>query len=133
MVDASVTLAWLLGEGNEYADAAMDRLPHTRAAAPSLWRAEVANGLLMAERRRRISVEKTAQLVQLLEQLSVQVSDERRTVNELIVVARQARLTIYDATYLDLARRLNLPLATLDRQLADAAAAAGVTLFAADS
>ena len=69
-------------------------------------------------------------LLRLLDGLAVDLLNPVSSLSDVFLLAREAHLTIYDATYLAFARQLNLPLATLDRQLADAAAAAGVALFA---
>ena len=131
VVDASIALAWLLDEGNDYANRVMDRLPRTRAIAPALWPTEVANGLLMAERRKRIVADDAAHLLQLFNGLAVDIADDQPPLMDIFATAKRLRLTVYDASYLSLAQHLKLPLASLDQQLLAAAAASGVSLFTA--
>jgi len=98
---------------------------------PALWPVEVANALLMGERRKRIRPTQIRRFVTLLEGLSV-VADTQsvgNTVNGLLPLAREHKLSAYDAAYLDLAIREGLPLATLDKNLQRAARNAGVGLY----
>jgi predicted nucleic acid-binding protein len=91
----------------------------------------VANGLLIGERRGRITPTDTARILALLVALPIRVdaAGHERARQEVIELARRERLTSYDAAYLELAIREGLPLATLDQQLREAAARAGVREF----
>jgi predicted nucleic acid-binding protein len=129
VVDASIALSWYLpGETSPTAEAAFARLREGDAAAPLLWWLEVRNILVMSERRARITPAQTAQILTRLAELPLRLD---ATPDSAVVMglARDHGLTVYDAAYLELALRLAIPLATLDRALADAAPAAGVELL----
>ena len=134
VLDASVALAWCFADETTPAtDAVLDRLTSEEAAAPVLWRLEVANALAMAERRGRLSAAGLTRSVALLQQLAVVIDDEasERAFRELLDLARSEQLTVYDAAYLELALRLGLPLATTDARLRGAATRLGVALLGA--
>jgi predicted nucleic acid-binding protein len=92
---------------------------------------EVANALLIAERRNCIVLAKVTALLQKIAALPIAVLtiDPARAFDHILPVARQHSLSGYDATYLDLALRQGLPLATLDEQLRRAAKTAGIVLL----
>src|SRR6202163_686359 len=103
-----------------------------RAVVPPLWRIEVANGVVVTERRGVLTPSDTAEALQPFDIVFAQAVEESQQVPPLprvIATAREFRLTAYDAEYLDTARILQLPLATLDRRLKEAAAQARVPLF----
>jgi predicted nucleic acid-binding protein len=99
---------------------------------PAHWGVEVANGVLMAERRRRLTPADAAAALNFLRQLPVSVDDgpATRAFGEVSALARQHGLTAYDAAYLELAMRRRAALATLDLDLRKAAMSAGVALMA---
>ena len=126
VLDNSVALAWCFeDEQTSAVMALLDRVASTGAVAPLLWPVEALNGLIMAERRRRIGPEKRQQLAGLLRSLPVKLDEETATQawEETARLGEPFRLSIYDAAYLELAQRRRLPLATLDRNLWSAAAA----------
>jgi predicted nucleic acid-binding protein len=129
VVDASIALAWHFeDEVSEYADRILDRLREDRAAAPSIWPLEVANALLVAERRGRLSPARVARAVELLLELPVSIHDTAAdpALGPVLDLARTHGLSAYDAAYLELAMREGLPLATQDEALRAAAQRAGV-------
>jgi predicted nucleic acid-binding protein len=132
VLDASVTLAWALaGEVRaEDAHALVHRVADEAAIVPALWRLEVGNGLLMAERRGRIRPEHVDAVWRQLGELPIEIDAETnaRAWNGTAALARRHGLTLYDAAYLELAARRSLPLATFDGPLARAAAAQKVAL-----
>jgi predicted nucleic acid-binding protein len=134
VLDSSVALSWCFE--NESSDAAyrlLDRIRAEPAAVPNLWHVEVANVLVLAERRRRITLAETAEFIALLESLQISVDDETssRAFSRVLDLAREERLTAYDAAYLELAMRLGVPLASKDDDLCDAAERVGVTVLRA--
>jgi predicted nucleic acid-binding protein len=134
VLDASIALAWCFAdEATPATDALLDRLADEEAAAPALWRLEVANALSMAERRGRLSVAGLTRSASLLQRLAVAIDPEGsdRAFRELLDLARSERLTVYDAAYLELALRLGLPLASKDARLRTAAAGLGPALLGA--
>jgi predicted nucleic acid-binding protein len=133
VLDGSTTLALLLhDERSPYTVRAYEVLESGRLVyVPSLWWLETANGLLMAERRKRISQVEISELVQVLHAMAVITDEETasRSATETFSLARQYGLTIYDAAYLELAIRRDSTLATVDKALAKASVAAGVELL----
>ena len=131
VVDASVTMAWCYeDEAAAAADEALERLRTDDAIVPPLWQQEVANVLLVAERRARISEAQAERFVSLLAQLPIRVDVDVVDLGAVLGVGRRHGLSAYDAAYLLLAERHGVPLATLDEALATAAAAAGVEVLA---
>ncbi len=122
VLDCSVTIAWCLNEPNTYAERVAESMLDTRALAPAIWTYEVANALVMAERRKRITVTEREELVGVIDALDIAVEPAPNAVPfALAALAQQYRLSVYDAAYLDLAIRHGLPLATIDGNLARAA------------
>ena len=133
VVDASVTMAWCFEtEADAYADAALHALRHGGGLVPAVWTLEVANVLLLAERRRRLSRGDADRFLGILSQLPITVADAPTTadVDGVMTLAREHRLTAYDAAYLALASMTRAPLATRDRALRAAAQRATIVLFA---
>jgi len=132
VLDSSVALTWCFeDEATPAADALLGQLTDAGAYAPSLWPLEVLNALAMAERRGRIAMQTRHDRIAFLQSLPVTLDMQTAeqawlTTNRL---AGRYRLTVYDAAYLELAQRLELPLATLDTGLRTAAAALGVPLL----
>ncbi len=132
VLDASVTLAWCFkDESDVRAAKALGHLSSTTCVAPSIWGLEVANALLVAERRGRVSAAEVADVVDLLRELRIEIDPTPREIvfGPVLSLARAQRLSAYDSAYLELALRLGLPLATLDVRLAEAAKRLGVDLF----
>ena len=105
----------------------------TPTYVPVLWWLETANGLLMSERRRRSTQAGVARALQAYQDLPV-ITDDRPVplaAGDLLALARQYQLTVYDAAYLELALRRGSSLATADLKLAKAADAAGVSVLGA--
>lgn len=131
VIDASVTMAWCFeDEATPGADAALDLLRESRAVVPTIWSLEVANVLLGAQRRQRISEAQVTRFVRLLGSLPINTDAEPIDIIVLLSLGRRHSLSAYDAAYLELAERLGAPLATLDIKLADAAKTAGVRVLA---
>jgi predicted nucleic acid-binding protein len=129
VVDASVAASWAFqDEGHPMATTALLRLNVEEAQVPSLWWFEVRNTLLVNERRGRITEADATAFLQDLRRLTI-LFDRDPDETAVLALARRHRLTVYDASYLELALRLGLPLASLDRALREAATACGVPLF----
>jgi predicted nucleic acid-binding protein len=126
VLDASIAGCWAFkDEHSETADAALARLEHARALVPVLWWFEVRNLVIVNERRARITPTETETYFDMLADFRIMV-DNSPDSDALLRLARSRRLTIYDAAYLELAMRRNVPLATLDSRLADAAKCEGI-------
>jgi predicted nucleic acid-binding protein len=132
VLDCSVTMAWYFkDEANDYADAVRTSLGSVGAAVPALWPLEVANILVLGERRKRSTEAEAAAWLQFMRRLPIRVDEETpaRAWSGILHVARGHGLSAYDAAYLELALRLGLPLASLDDGLKKAASAAGVAEY----
>ena len=132
VLDASVALAWFFeDESSPAADRVLDLLAASEAVVPVIWPVEVGHALLAGERRKRIKPAETVRALDQLRSLNIRVedADSLLEVDRLVDLARCERLSVYDATYLSLAMREGLPLATLDRELERAAETSGVTLL----
>ena len=132
VLDASTTLSWYFeDERTAASDAVLDRVIETGARVPMLWRYEVANGFQTALRRQRIDrAYRDASLAE-LRLLPIAIDDVGTGLiwTAVIGFADTYGLTVYDAAYLELAYRQNLPLATGDRPLIAAARALAVNLI----
>jgi predicted nucleic acid-binding protein len=132
VLDSSATLAWIYDEETTEAIRALfDRVADEGAMVPALWRLEVANSLTVAMRRHRIDAEfRRAALADLaLLDISTDQHTDGQAWSETLHLADRYRLTVYDAAYLELAQRREVPLATLDQDLRAAAQAAGTALL----
>ena len=133
VVDASVALAWCLSdEKDDVAESVLELVAGEGGMAPAHWPLEVANGLLAAERRGRLTADETSRAQRLLLGLGVDIVpvELSTAAGSVLDTGRDLGLTTYDAAYLDLARYRGIPLATLDQDLARACRVAGVPLAA---
>jgi predicted nucleic acid-binding protein len=132
VLDGSITMVWGFDdESDAYADEILDSMPKLQAYVPSLWPLEVANALLVGERRNRIKPAEAARFLAILGAFPITVDDQTVTHawGDTMHLARAHNLSSYDACYLELAIRLGLPLAAQDGKLKAAAQAMGVPLF----
>jgi predicted nucleic acid-binding protein len=131
VIDASIVAGLAFGEAPSPKIAfAIDQLAVTEAVAPVLFFFEVRNALIVNERRGRTTPEGSANFLRRLTGLPIRLAPLPDD-GELMALAGKRKLTVYDAAYLELAKREGLPLATLDRGLEQAALAEGVALFGA--
>jgi len=129
VLDCSVSMAWLFpDEATEVTDRLRDSLVQDRAFVPSLWPVEVANVLLAATRRGRVGVDEWPGICGHLDVLPIEIDpvSTARVWGAVLDLANRHGLSAYDAMYLELAVRMRMPLATLDRALAAAGQAAGI-------
>lgn len=132
VLDNSVALAWCFeDEQTPTVMELLDRVSESGAIAPMLWPLEALNGLFAAERRRRLDAAKRATLAAFLKELPVRLDMETagQAWEDTARLAERFRLTVYDASYLELAQRRRLPLASLDKELRKAAFSAGVEVL----
>jgi predicted nucleic acid-binding protein len=132
VLDSSVALTWILpDERREEVDLLCDRLATESAVVPPVWPLEVGNVLLVAVRRGRITQNEMDEALGYLRALPVEVdtSSWEEALKECLVMAAKFGLTTYDASYVELARRRGLPLASLDRRLREACGTAGVEVL----
>ncbi len=132
VLDASVSLAWYFKEERTPAiDAVLDQIEGGGAFVPAIWRLEIGNSLQMAVRRKRVDRVFRDEAIQHLLTLPITVdpeTDDHAWTTSLLLSDRFG-LTLYDAAYLELAQRLELPLATLDKAMRAAASALGIPLL----
>lgn len=133
VLDASVALTWCYpDEHSAFAYRVLDQLERLSAVVPSLWPIEIANALVVGARRHRLTESAIAQFLELLNGLELEIDTETasRALTTTRDLAQAHRLSAYDASYLELAMREGLTLATLDARLRTAGKAVGVALFA---
>lgn len=133
VVDNSVVISWFFkDELNAYTSAIRKGLNETEAIVPAIWPLEFSNALLMAEHRKRLTTAETTHILSIVENLPLSIEQEspERSWNEILLLARAQFLTAYGASYLDLAMRSGLPIATQDKALLKAARKCGVAIFA---
>lgn len=133
VADVSAVCAWCFeDERTAASEALLARLPESELCVPALFLWELANVLLMAERRGRISPADRSQFLTLVVQLDLAIdpADPAVVWHDVLSLAAQHRLTSYDAAYLELAMRAGLPLASRDNALIKAARTCGLELLA---
>lgn len=132
VLDASLTLAWFFRDETTVATrSVLDQVVEKSGTVPAIWRLEVANGFQTAIHRKRINQAFRQQALEKLSFLNITVDPATNAYawSTTLRLADRLRLTLYDASYLELAQRLNLPLATLDKDLRRAASKLDVTLL----
>jgi predicted nucleic acid-binding protein len=132
VIDASAALAWCFDDESTVATRALlDRFEDERAEVPSLWHLEVANALAVSERNGRITPARTSEFIALIGGLPIVVDEQTPglALSTVLDLARSERLSAYDASYLELAMRRGVALATKDDALAKAARRMGVSLL----
>lgn len=124
VIDNSVVMTWCFqDQTSKYTEAVLDRLEVSEAYAPAIWPLEVGNVLLVAERKNILSKADVIRFLSLVQGLPIIVEQESlaRMLTEILALAREHHLSAYEASYLDLAMRFGLPLATQDKALTMAA------------
>jgi predicted nucleic acid-binding protein len=135
VLDSSVALTWCFrDQRTAYTESILRGLIDDSAVVPDLWWLEIANVTAMAERRGHLDSATRIEFTSLLRSLRIttEPGDSSRTMGQVFDLAQRHRLTVYDATYLELAKRLGTTLASLDEQLRRAAGEAGVELARGD-
>lgn len=132
VIDNSVVMAWCFeDETDPYTEAVLDALKDSTAYVPGLWPLEVANVLLVAAKKSRISHANAIQFMHMLAQLPIVLDPEprERVFGEIFALGEKTGLTSYDASYLDLAMRRGIPIATKDKALRKTAADFTIAIF----
>ena len=132
VIDNSVVMSWCFqDETSKYTDAMLDHLEQATAYVPAIWPLEVSNVLLVAERRKRLSQSDSSRFISLLLELPIIVEPEspERMLSEILSLAREYKLSSYDASYLALAMRKGLPIATTDKNIIAAARRSRVSIL----
>jgi predicted nucleic acid-binding protein len=132
VLDCSVTMGWVLdSQKTDYTEEVLDSLADNKAIVPSLWELEVANVLITAERRGRITQAQTAHALSLLSSLPILVDPPiaKRGLLTIPALAREHQLSAYDAAYLELTLREGVAIATLDQKLESIAESCGIEIY----
>lgn len=133
VLDTSIALKWLLEDENDrdYSLTILRSLSEEhRPIVPWLWFYEIANVLLIQVHRKRIAFDDMKAFLSLIGELAIDIDPpDKLAILQLPFLAREHRLTGYDAAFLELAKRLHLPLATSDKELIRAASECGVPLL----
>lgn len=137
VLDCSVTMSWCLKDNPDaYAERVLDDLAGLDAVlVPALWRLEVVNVLLAAEKRGRTTRALSLRFLDDLQSLPIRVEsvEESSPMEAVLRLAAERGLTAYDAAYLDCAARKGLQLATLDERLRKSCRESGVGVYRADA
>ena len=135
VLDNSVVMRWYFGDGQPseltYAGRVLDALQTRRALVPATWSLEAANVIARAEARGIVTEARSSTFLELLQDVDIEVDPDtvQHALSSTLQLARRYGLSSYDASYLELALRRGLPLATLDESLQKAAKRAGVERF----
>lgn len=132
VLDCSIVMAWCFeDEANEYTDSILETLSSSEALVPAIWQLEIANVLLVGERRKRLKEADTARFLELLRELPIATDAEtwEHALRETLAIGREQGLSSYDASYLELAMRNGIPIATQDIALRKAAKNCGVSVI----
>ncbi|MBP9691921.1 MAG: type II toxin-antitoxin system VapC family toxin [Alphaproteobacteria bacterium] len=132
VLDCSVAMSWCFeDEKSPEGDRVLDHLmkEESKAIVPSLWRLEVVNVLNVAERRGRLSTAQSLLFLDFLLELPIIIDETPQDLKDILLLSRTYSLSAYDASYLDLASREQISLATLDNKLKSAANVACIPLF----
>ena len=133
VLDASMTMAWhFADEKTPRTLIVEERTDFDTVVIPAHWFSEVANALLVGERRKRATLAKSVDFIERLGDLTLEVEEiaPERMWTDILPLARAHGLTVYDTLYLELAGRRGLPLASLDGALNEAARRVGIELVA---
>jgi len=132
VLDCSMAMSWCFSdERSDYSDRVLASLQTDEAIVPSIWILEILNVLLVAERANRLREADSSRFLQLISELPISeiASSSRSESSMILTLARQNNLSSYDASYLELAIREGVPMATQDRRLIEACRKSGVTVF----
>ncbi len=129
VLDCSVTISWFMPDESFNLNF-LDQVAEEGAIVPSLWSLEIGNVLLIAERKKRITLEQRQKSIHILMELPIVVDTmtSSHAWLETMELAERYNLTLYDASYLELSLRRSLPLATFDKSLRKAAESSGVII-----
>ncbi len=135
VLDNSVTMRWFFGDGKPrelaYAGKVLDIMKKASAIVPVTWGLEVANVIARAEAKGLVTEARSGAFLEMLEGVDIEVDTAtfQHALSDTLQLARRYKLSAYDASYLELALRQGIPLATLDEDLQKAAKKAGVKKF----
>jgi predicted nucleic acid-binding protein len=135
VLDNSVTMRWFFGDGKPqelaYASKVLDAMKEDNALVPVTWGLEVANVIARAEEKALVTEARSGAFLEMLESVDIELDSDTfaHALSDTLQLARRYKLSAYDASYLELALRRNIPLATLDEDLQKAIKKSGVKKF----
>ncbi len=132
VLDASITLSWCFkDECTALTDQTLKLLETEQAFVPEIWSLEIGNILILAERKKRIKYADIVQFLELINKLNIEIDNETssKAFNEILYLAHSEKITTYDASYLELAMRKGVPLASKDLQLCKIAERLGTKIL----
>lgn len=136
VADASVAIAWIHpAQATPETDAMLDRLAvGDSLVVPALWPLEVANAITVLRRRRKLTASEARTAIEIIRELPATIDHEAAAIafTRLVDMASELELTVYDAAYIELAKRRQLPLASNDAAMKQAATRSGVDLWQYD-
>lgn len=137
VADASVAIAWVHpSQATAETDAMLDDLAAGGSlVVPALWPLEVANALTVLRRRRKLTSDEARTAIEIIRELPTVIDHEAAAIafTRLVDLASEHELTVYDATYIELATRRQLPLASNDARMKQAAIRSGADLWQRDT
>lgn len=130
VIDASLAASWCFpDERTTYTNGILQVVArYQEATAPRLWTYEIRNSVLIGMRRHRLTRDDALSFLKSVDALHIRLLDPP-TYEPIFLLAERYGLTFYDASYLELALRKGLPLASLDKELCAAAEQAHIPLF----
>lgn len=135
VLDNSITMKWFFGDGKkedlDYAIAVLETMKEAEASVPAIWGLEVSNVIAKAEAKGLVTEARSAVFIEMLKDLDIQPDMQTYlySLNDILNLARRYGLSAYDASYLELALRENIPLATLDEDLIKAVNKSGAKIY----
>ena len=133
VLDASVALAWCFSDEATPASAELlDQLSTGSIVyVPAIWPLEVGNVLMGALKRHRISYAAITQFLDQVDSLNIQVDTETasKAFHDILALSHSEGLTTYDASYLELAMRKGIAIASKDKELCRVAIRLGVIVI----
>ena len=135
VLDNSITMRWFFGDGKpkdlNYAKDVLEAMRQATAIVPAIWGLEASNVIAKAESRGIVTEARSSIFLEMLRELDIEadVQTHARSLDDILNLARRYGLSAYDASYLELAMRENLSIATLDEDLIKAAKKAGTKIY----
>lgn len=135
VLDNSVTMRWFFGDGKQkelnYAKDVLETMKQATALVPAIWGLEISNVIVKAEAKGLVTEHRSTIFLKMIKELDIETDAQTyfRSLNDILNLARRYGLSAYDASYLELTLRENLPLATLDEDLIKAVKKAGAKIY----
>jgi len=132
VVDNSVVLSWIFkDENSRKSEDILKKLMDQKALVPSLWPYELANALFVAEKSRRIKEADSVAFINNLKNLPICIeeNDYDNITKDVLSISREHKITVYDASYAELAIRKSLAVASFDKKLVNICSKIGVVVI----